>query len=273
MEPLRHGAYVAFRVSPETPPARTGAEVRRLADRLGLVNEFEAAGGDPQASYAFLRREGVAAGDVPDEGLEQADAVVHVAAPASEPVATFCAGLLRVLGPAAQPRVLRGVVRPMSYTGNELFNFSYAHRVLQQPGPAMPNAFLVPLNKTPAWWRKDWMERHTYILPRYGGDGRMVAQGHALAAADGIPHLLRRTYRPAAEPAPAGQYDFVSYFECADDGVSVFHAACSALRDTARNPEWEFVREGPTWQGRRLATWDELVAADHQAVVAKTRPV
>jgi hypothetical protein len=262
MEPVRHGAYVGFRVAPDRPPAHAGVDVHRLVDRLGLVNEFEAAGGDPEASYAFLRRAGVTAGDVSDEGLQLADAVVHIAAPAPEPVATFCAELLRILGPAIQPRVLRGVVRPMSYTGNELFNFSYAHRVLQQPGTTMPNAFLVPLNKTPVWWRKDWMERHTYILPRYDGAGRMVAQGHALAAAVGIPHLLRRTYRPALEPAPAGQYDFVSYFECADDGVPAFHAACSALRDTARNPEWEFVREGPTWHGRRLATWDELVAAD-----------
>jgi len=32
------------------------------------------------------------------------------------------------------------------------------------------------------------------------------------------------------------------------------------LRDVARNPEWRFVREGPTWQGRRVATWAELVA-------------
>jgi len=25
-----------------------------------------------------------------------------------------------------------------------------------------------------------------------------------------------------------------------------------------KNPEWEFVREGPTWHGRRVATWPEL---------------
>jgi len=26
-----------------------------------------------------------------------------------------------------------------------------------------------------------------------------------------------------------------------------------------RNPEWSFVREGPTWHGRRVATWPELL--------------
>jgi hypothetical protein len=66
--------------------------------------------------------------------------------------------------------------------------------------------------------------------------------------------MLRRTY------ASDGDYDFVTYFECADDGVPTFHAVCDALRDVARNPEWAFVREGPTWQGRRVATVDELFA-------------
>jgi hypothetical protein len=64
-------------------------------------------------------------------------------------------------------RILDGVVRPMTYTGNAMHNFAYAHRVLPQPGRVMPNAFIIPLSKTPTWWAKDWMERHTYFLPRY----------------------------------------------------------------------------------------------------------
>ena len=36
------------------------------------------------------------------------------------------------------------------------------------------------------------------------------------------------------------------------------YRVCAALRDVARNPEWRFVREGPTWHGRRVATWPEL---------------
>ena len=42
--------------------------------------------------------------------------------------------------------------------------------------------------------------------------------------------------------------------------MPTFHAVCDALRDVARNPEWAFVREGPTWQGRRVAGVDELFA-------------
>jgi hypothetical protein len=256
---LRHGAYVCLRLGRVNGAARAGAQVAALAARLGLVNEFEARGGDPPASVAFLRRVGAAAGARDDDGLLRADAVVHVAAPTAAPVAEFCAELERLAGPAASPRVLGGVVRPMSYTGNAMYNFAYAHRVLQQPGAVMPNAFLVPMSKTPAWWAKDWMERHTYFLPRYDDTGRMASEGHALAAAAGVPSLLRRTYRHASEPAPTDAYDFVTYFECRDADVPTFHTVCAALRDVRRNPEWAFVREGPTWHGRRVAAWEEMV--------------
>jgi len=63
-----------------------------------------------------------------------------------------------------------------------------------------------------------------------------------------------------AEPAPAGTYDFFTYFECADADVPIFHAVCASLRDVEKNPEWRFVREGPTWHGGRVATWAELFA-------------
>ena len=154
--------------------------------------------------------------------------------------------------------MLGGVVRTLFYTGVEMYNFSYAHQVVQQPARDAPHAFFLPMSKTAAWWAKDWMERHTYFLPRYDESGRMVSEGHALASAGGIPHLMRRTYRHPDPPAPPGAYDFLTYFECDDAGVPVFHEVCAALRDVAKNPEWAFVREGPTWHGRRVAGWDEL---------------
>lgn len=259
-EPIRHGAYVCLSVPTSARSAVAAAPVAALADRLGLHNEFEPARGDadPPRSIAFLRRAGTTSADIADDELQAAEAIVHVAAATPEPVAAFHTELARLLGPAVRARVLGGVGRPMSYTGTVMFNFAYAHRVLQQPGAVMPNAFLVPLRKTAAWWAKGWMERHTYFLPRYDTSGRMLHQGHALAAAAGIDCLLRRTYKHPTEPAPDGDYDFVTYFECADADVPTFHEVCAALRDPTRNPEWTFVREGPTWHGRRVATWPEL---------------
>jgi hypothetical protein len=255
---LRHGAYVCLAVPPGARRATAGAPVPALAKRLGLRNEYEPGEDHPPAAVAFLRRVGATPADIADDALLRADVVVHVASPGAAPVAEFCAELTRLLRPAITPLVLGGVVRPMSYTGNAMHNFAYAHRVVQQPGPVMPNAFLVPLNKAAAGWEKGWMERHTYFLPRYDDSGRMVSEGHALVAAAGIPRLLRRTYKNPVEPAPVGAYDFITYFECADADVPTFHAVCAALRDVARNPEWAFVREGPTWHGRRVATWTEL---------------
>ena len=258
--PLRHGAYACLRVPAHARAGALAAAVPALVARLGLASEFEATDGHPADAVAYLRRIGATPGPRADEGLLAADAVVHVASANAAPVAELCAELTRMLGPAVSTTVLGGVVRPMTYTGNAMHNFAYAHRVLQQPGPAMPNAFLVPMSKTPAWWAKEWMERHTYFLPRYDDAGRMVNEGHALASAAGIPCLMRRTYKHLSEPAPEDAYDFVTYFECADADVPTFHAVCEALRDVKRNPEWAFVREGPTWHGRRVATWAELFA-------------
>jgi hypothetical protein len=254
-EPIRHGAYVCF--EPPRDARRIGADVRALAERLGLRNEIDPGPDHPPEAIAFLRRLRAAPAQLADEGLLRATAIVHVASATPAPVAELCAELTRLLAPAA-PRVLGGVVRPMTYTGNAMYNFAYAHRVVQQPGAAAPNAFLVPMSKTAAWWQKDWMERHTYFLPRYDDAGRKIAQGHVLASAAGVASLMRRTYKHPTEPAPAGAYDFVTYFECADDAITTFHEVCAALRDVERNPEWAFVREGPTWQGRRVASWEDL---------------
>ena len=255
---VRHGAYLCISVPGGARQAAARAPVPELAARLGLRGEFEAADGHPREAIAFLRRVDAAPADIEDTDLLGTDAVVHVAAPTPEPVSEFCAELSRHLGAEVSLRVLAGGVRPKVYTGVNMYNFAYAHQVVQQPAGLMPNAFLVPLSKTGDWWQKGWMERHTYFLPRYDDAGRMLSQGHALTAEPGISCLMRRTYRHPAEPAPAGEYDFLTYFECANEDVPTFHEVRGALRDVAKNPEWKFVREGPTWHGRRVASWREL---------------
>jgi hypothetical protein len=257
-DPTRYGAYICLSVPAASQAATASADVPALAERLGLRNEYGSVGGDPPQSIAYLRQVSAVPGQIADAGLLGAEAIVHVAAMAPEPITEFRAGLARLLGPAVTPCVLAGVVRPLSYTGQAMFNFSYAERVLQQPATVMPNAFLVPVSKTAGWWQKEWMERHTYFLPRYDDTGTIQNQGHALAAAPGVPCLLRRTYKSITQPAPDGDFDFINYFECTDADVPVFHEVCDALRDLTRNPEWAFVREGPTWHGRRTATWAGL---------------
>lgn len=255
--PLRYGRYVCFRqVAEQVLTAATG--VGGLILRLGFQNEFDVAGGGASRTCGFLRRVDATPGVIEDNDLLHADAIVHVSAEEAQPVDEFCQVLADLLGRDVTRRLLGGIIRPTQYTSNAMHNYAYAHRVLQQPGTVMPNAFIVPMSKNSAWWQKAWMERHTYFLPRYDGSGRMIHEGHALAAAAGVDCLMRRTYKHPSEPAPSGSYDFVNYFECTDADVPVFHEVCKSLRDSARNPEWNFVSEGPTWHGRRVATWSAM---------------
>lgn len=259
-EPIRHGAYLCINIPRGEGLSCARSPVPELAERLGLRNEYEPGAGDPPGTIAFLRRVAATLADIPDDQLLRADAIIHVAAATREPVAEFCAEVKGLLGPSVSVRILHGVMRPKYYTGIAMHNFAYAHQVVQQPGTVMPNAFLVPLSKTAGWWEKDWMEQHTYFLPRYDDAGHMLHQGHALAAAAGIPRMLRRTYKSPDQPAPTGAYDFLTYFECADQDLPTFHEVREALQDVEKNPEWKFVREGPTWQGRRVADWPGLFA-------------
>ena len=50
-----------------------------------------------------------------------------------------------------------------------------------------------------------------------------------LAAAVGIPCIMRRTYKSESQPAPDESYEFVNYFECADTDVSTLEAVVAAL--------------------------------------------
>jgi hypothetical protein len=265
-EVLGHGAYLCARAADVGALRAAGrAPIPALVERLALRHEYDPPGmTEAGGTVAFLRRLAATPGDIEDESVLEAQVVIHVSSSRPEVVDSFCAEAESCLSSAGRVRVLRGSARARSYTGAAMNRWAYERAAEQRPGAETPNAFLLPLRKLAEWWEKDWMERHTYFLPTYDGSGRMVSQGHALAAEEGIACLLRRTYRSAQEPAPEGEYDFVTYFECADGDVPVFRRVCSALRDPARNPEWRFVREGPTWHGRRVASWDELFAAPAQ---------
>src|SRR5215470_2210805 len=97
---MRYGAYICLSVPAASRAAAAGADVPALAERLGLRNEYGSAGGDPPQSVAYLQRVSAVPGQIADAGLLGAEAIVHVAAPAPEPVTEFRAGLARLLSPA-----------------------------------------------------------------------------------------------------------------------------------------------------------------------------
>ena len=159
-EILGHGAYLCLRRSSGGDAGKAAAApIDALAQRLGLRNEFDPGETPPVESIAFLRRQGATPADIADDAVLQADWVIHVASKRPETITELSAETARLLSPAVQVHVLQGVRRPRSYTGAAMNKWAYERQVVQQPGTAMPNGFLVPMSKTAEWWRKDWMER------------------------------------------------------------------------------------------------------------------
>src|SRR5262245_8001042 len=143
-EILRHGAYVCVRLADGADRrAVAAAAIPALAEKLGLVNEFDPPGGPPAQSIAFLRRLDTAGGAIADDGVALAHAVVHVAAPTAQPVGDFCTEAARLLGSAGRLRVIGGVVRPKTYTGVAMNNFAYANQVVQQPGRVVASQYVL----------------------------------------------------------------------------------------------------------------------------------
>lgn len=153
---------------------------------------------------------------------------------------------------------LAGVQRPRSYTSQAMTQFAYAGALQPAPGKQFPLGVVTPLNKTEEWWSMDWMRRESFFLPRYDSKGAVMARGHALAAEPGIPHIVRRLVHAAGSYGRKDAYDFVGYFEFAEEQAPVFRAVMAALRDVEQNPEWAYVREGPEWWGRRVGSAAEL---------------
>src|SRR5262245_57775639 len=106
-EILRHGAYVCLRFSAGAGAhGVAGVAIPALVEKLGLENEFAPTAGPPAQSIAYLRLLGATPGDIADDGVVHADAVVHVAAPTAQPVGDFCNEAARLLGHVARLRIL-----------------------------------------------------------------------------------------------------------------------------------------------------------------------
>src|SRR5215469_1533294 len=122
-DPFRYGAYICLSIQAGSQAAMADADVPGLAERLGLRNEYDWTGADPERSIAYLRRVSAVPGQISDDGLLGAEAIVHVAAMKQEPVTEFRAELARLLGPDVTPRVLAGGARAGGYTSQMMFNF------------------------------------------------------------------------------------------------------------------------------------------------------
>ena len=233
--------------------ARTRMRIAGGVIARGFFNDFDADGSreaQPGETIQFLFADRPGGG----KGIAGARYAVHASANYRPRLQDLELELRRRLGSPATVIALDGVIRAPRYTSAELHRFAYKPAAPRMSGRLAPNAIILPLSKTDAWWEKPPLDRHAYFYPRIDAGGCPI-KGHARAAEAGISTIFRRLYyNPDGYQRP-DEFDFITYFECADQHLATFDAVRGALRDTQQNPEWEYVIEGPEWRGRRVPRW------------------
>lgn len=220
----------------------------------GFVNEFEADGGrdaPPHETIQFL---------VNDDGhgrpgLAGARYALQISSKYRPRLQEAEAELRRRLSDNATIESLNGAVRMPQYTSAEMHAYAFKHASPRGSGRIQRNVFIIPIRKTPEWWEKSALDRHAYFYPHADGATGVRVKGHARAAEAGITTIYRRLYYNPDGHGREDEFDFITYFECANEHVETFNQVCRALRDERQNPEWRFVIEGPEWRGKRVLKW------------------
>ena len=245
--------FVTLKRDDETTQAKVRAAGSALA--RGFFNEFDANGGRESQTLEtiqFLVNDRLR--PCPD-GVLSASHVAQVNAKYRPRLDEVETELKRRVGELASVRALDGAIRVPRYTSAEMDEFAYRRAVPRTSGRTMANAIIIPISKTDEWWQMTTLERHTYFYPHTDAASAQKVKGHALAAEAGIATIFRRLYHNPDGYQRPKEYDFITYFECADEHLGVFDKIRAALRDERKNPEWQFVIEGPEWRGRRLLKW------------------
>ena len=221
----------------------------------GFFNDFDADGtreSQPQETIQFLTAVGES---YPDSMISAATHVVQVTGKYRPRLQEVEAELRRRLGDAAGVVSLEGAEHTPRYSSPEMLDFANRRAAARRPGRQATQAIIVPLSKTTRWWEMPALERQSYFYPHVDRESGCEVPGHATAAEAGIPSIFRRLYHNPNGYQRAGEYDFITYFECEEQHLETFARIHQALRDTSQNPEWRFVREGPMWMGRRVMKW------------------
>jgi len=227
-----------------------GAQVAR-----GFFNDFDADGSrdiQPCETIQFLVTDREL---TPGDGIGAARFAIQVSASYRPRLVEFECELKRRLGSSAGIRSIDGAERPPRYSSAEMHAYAYRPAMARTSGRAASNAIILPMSKTADWWQKATLERHGYFYPHHDAATGGQVKGHARAAEAGIPTIFRRLYHNPDGYGRPDEFDFVTYFECADKHLSTFDRIHAALRDAKQNPEWQYVQEGPEWRGRRVFRW------------------
>jgi hypothetical protein len=244
-------------VVPREDDAASAARVRAAGGLIarGFFNDFDAEGPrDAQAheTIQFLVAQEPVAGD---SGIGAARYAAQVSSNYRPRLREIEIELRRRLADVGDIVSLEGADRTPRYTSSELYEYAYRRAGQRKSGRIARNVFVLPINKSADWWQKSALDRHAYFYPHVDVTSGCPVHGHAKTADAGLTTIYRRLYHNPDGYERAGEYDFVTYFECEDEHLSTFEQVCASLRDTAKNPEWKYVTEGPLWKGRRTLKW------------------
>jgi hypothetical protein len=242
-----------FFVTPDRDDEATRVKLRAAGSTVarGFFNDFDAEGREttPHETIQFLIRAGTDGN--PGSGAPYA---LQVCSKYRPRLTETEVELQRRVGDFAEITALEGAVRLPQYTSAEMYAYAYKAALPRASGRVQKNVIIIPMRKSSEWWEKQALDRQTYFYPHADASGARV-KGHARAAEAGISTIYRRLYYNPDGHGRGEEWDFVTYFECADEHLATFDQICKALRDVRQNPEWRYVTEGQEWRGKRVLRW------------------
>lgn len=261
---LGFGRFLFVHLDPEKVDSALLRSLESLAadlENIHFVDGYPGEGGLRRGRIQYLRAEPgmIRERDIDDQGMSRAKALIRLECGTLEPLVAYEGGLRSIIRQRhGEVHTRAGVQKPRSYTSYAMTQFAYAPALAPASGAKHPLGVITPMNKSKAWWEMDWMRRESFFLPRYDKDGHVIVKGHTLASAAGIPCIARRLYHHPDGYGLDSGYDFIGYFEFAGIDAQVFRSVMDGLRDRVQNPEWDYVREGPEWWGRRVGSVEDL---------------
>jgi chlorite dismutase len=143
-----------------------------------------------------------------------------------------------------------GVTQELKYTNTETLKRLKAAAPKRDDGKSQPNAVVLPLSKTNAWWALPLDKRENYFnrRPKIFGKKQL---GHNAIGFMHISKIFRKLYHSRFIDS---QQDFVTYFEFSNNNSEAYKKLLNGLRDETINPEWKYVQEKPLFWGKRAAS-------------------
>ena len=254
--------FITYPANESDPALIDGLEaIERRMENMHVMDGNPTAEAYRRGRYQYLRAEPGEGGvrDIPHPEMSGANFLIHTESSSSGALLSY-EEVLRALieNRGGSVETLSGIRKPRSYTSFDMTQYAYARALPPGSGARLPIGVVTPQNKTKDWWKMNWMRRESFFLPRYDAEGKIIEKGHALASEAGIPCINRRlVHNPDGYGQKTG-YDFVGYFEFAEEDADTFRSVMAELRNKSDNPEWNYVREGPEWWGRRVARSRDL---------------